>query len=130
MTVQQLAGRALLAGCLCLLANACSNPDNQSAEQKTPAPAAAQSQTPPPDPSAGTTSGGSGGQCADLLQGKCTQCHSTARICEKLGKKSKSRWERTLERMVTRGAKINASEAAALITCLEQNSSEARAACQ
>lgn len=60
-----------------------------------------------------------GGKCADLLTAKCTECHSTARACEKLGKKSKARWQRTIERMVARGAKLNAAEAAALLVCLE-----------
>jgi len=70
-----------------------------------------------------------GGKCADLLTAKCTECHSTARACEKLGKKSKARWQRTVERMVARGAKINAEEAAALLVCLD-NGKDLQSTCR
>lgn len=62
---------------------------------------------------------GDGGICVTLLTDKCTACHSTSRTCEKLGKKSKSRWQRTIDRMIERGAKLSADEAAVLLGCLD-----------
>lgn len=78
---------------------------------KTASPA--QTQTPP------ASTSGAGGVCSALLTAKCTECHSLARVCEKLGKKSNTRWQRTIDRMVDRGAKVNTDEKSALLACLE-----------
>lgn len=71
-----------------------------------------------------------GGKCATLLSQKCTTCHTTARICEKLGKKSKARWQRSIDRMVERGAKLNAAEIAALLVCLESEINNLQSSCR
>lgn len=71
-----------------------------------------------------------GGKCATLLSQKCTTCHTTARICEKLGKKSKARWQRSIDRMVERGAKLTAAEIAALLVCLESEINNLQSSCR
>ncbi|MBA3015181.1 MAG: hypothetical protein KKD63_14230 [Proteobacteria bacterium] len=70
------------------------------------------------------------GVCASLVTAKCVECHSMARVCEKLGKKSKSRWSRTINRMIDRGAKINSDEIAALLDCLDGKISKSDVVCQ
>lgn len=72
----------------------------------------------------------SGGPCASLTTAKCIECHSMARVCEKLGKKSKSRWKRTINRMIDRGAKISADESAALLDCLDSGIKDLQSVCQ
>lgn len=79
------------------------SPQAQSASSTAIAPSASSSENP----------------CGSLVGTKCIGCHSTARVCEKLGKKSKSRWKRTINRMIDRGAKINTEEAAAILDCLD-----------
>lgn len=91
--------------------------DTPAAPKGTTQPSPAPPQT-PPAPQAATPAGGSGA-CSALLTAKCVECHTVARICEKIGKKSKSRWQRTLDRMVERGAKMTPEESAALLVCLE-----------
>lgn len=120
----------LVAVCgLALCLPACSDTKEQAAtpspakgvsEQKSAKPAAGQTPgaattTPAPD-----TAAGGGGGCATMLTAKCIECHAVTRICEKLGKKSKSRWQRTIDRMIGRGAKVNAAEAATLLDCLDK----------
>lgn len=73
---------------------------------------------------------GAGNSCTALLTTKCTECHNTTRICEKLGKKSKSRWQRTIKRMTERGAKLSGEEADTLLNCLDSNIKELQAQCQ
>ncbi len=91
----------------------------QSAESRTPAAATA------PAPAGG------GGKCAAVLTTMCTECHAITRICEKIGKKSKSRWQRTLDRMIDRGAKLSAADAVILIDCLDNGATnDLRDACR
>jgi cytochrome c553 len=37
----------------------------------------------------------------------CTECHTTARICDNLGRKDRGEWTRTIERMASRGADVS-----------------------
>jgi len=57
-------------------------------------------------------------ECGHILETYCTSCHQTSRICQKLGKKSESQWNRTIKRMIRHGAKINKVQRAALAKCL------------
>lgn len=40
----------------------------------------------------------------------CSACHSTARICEKLGNRKPEVWLQTVERMKSNGAKLSAAD--------------------
>lgn len=68
--------------------------------------------------------------CEELLLTRCEGCHYLSRVCQKLGKEGKWKWKRTMAAMVRHGAKINPAEQDQLVTCLADNSPEARAACQ
>lgn len=41
-----------------------------------------------------------------VVQDACRKCHSTKRICLMLGKKSAESWERTVQTMISKGAKV------------------------
>ena len=122
----------------CIFLSACS--DNKSQDtQSTPKTASqtgsgqsAESQSQPlaTPPSSEQGSPADGGKCNTLLTAKCTVCHSTSRICEKLGKKSKARWQRTISRMTDRGAKVNIEEAAALLICLDSGAKNLEPSCR
>ncbi len=121
----------LAAGLLLLLpAGGCSKPGQQDPSASSPANGQTQTSQPPP-----ATPGSSGpgqvkaGPCAHLLAERCTVCHSTERICEQLGKKSKYRWQRTVELMISRGARVNPDEAHQLTECLANNPPELQTTC-
>lgn len=132
-------GLAIICSLITLL-HACS--DNTS--QKTPPPPKAASQSSPTQsavsqapPQAAKTPApaqaapaADGGKCSPLLTGACTACHNTTRICEKLGKKSKSRWQRTVDRMIERGAKLTAEEETTLLDCLDNGLNVLQDACR
>jgi len=40
----------------------------------------------------------------------CSACHSTARICEKLGERKPEVWLQTVERMKSNGAKLSTED--------------------
>ncbi len=77
-------------------------------------------------PSAGpmpgaTVAGGAGvtlpeGAGKDLVQARCTACHTLARITE--SRRTGAEWERTVEDMVTRGAAVSGSEAQTITSYL------------
>lgn len=118
----------LAAGLLLLIpAGGCSKPGQQD-PAADPANGQTQARQPPP----ATPSGSSqvkAGPCAHLLAEKCTVCHSTERICERLGKKSDYRWQRTVELMISRGARVNPDEARQLTECLANNPPELQTSC-
>jgi len=104
-----------------MVLSGCSDDQGKS---DAPAPAAVSqpgsAQTPTASsPQTPTAPGGAGGSCTALMTAKCIECHSMARVCEKLGKKSKARWQRTIDRMVERGAKLTPKESADMLVCLE-----------
>lgn len=128
----------LAAGGCALLLTSCSDKTSQdsasTAKEGKPTTGGepiAQSE-PAPAPSAApeqAAAAGGSGQCDALLTAKCTACHNTTRVCDKLGKKSKARWQRTIERMTERGAKVNPEEAASLLRCLDSGMTELQASC-
>lgn len=130
----------VVAACgFCLFLSACSDnkgqdtpPASQGANQ-TGTGQSAESQSPPqttPLNAGQPLPATDGSKCDALLTAKCTECHSTARICEKVGKKSKARWQRSLERMTARGAKLNAEETTALLSCLDSGTTELQSSCR
>jgi cytochrome c553 len=48
---------------------------------------------------------------AKLAAERCSACHSTARICEKLGNRKPEVWQQTVQRMKSNGAKLSEAEA-------------------
>jgi len=44
----------------------------------------------------------------------CSACHSTARICEKLGSRKPEVWEQTVARMKSNGAKLSDADMATI----------------
>jgi len=46
-----------------------------------------------------------------LAAERCSACHSTARICEKLGNRTPEVWQQTVARMKSNGAKLSEAEA-------------------
>lgn len=67
--------------------------------------------------------------CGQLLVTRCEECHYLSRVCQKLGKKSKWRWKRSMKVMVRHGAKINKAEQKKLIKCLAEQSPDVVAVC-
>ncbi len=68
--------------------------------------------------------------CTKLLQAKCLQCHPETRICQKLEKKSKRAWKRTVKRMVKKGAELDTEQQKMLVQCLSKPSPEVVQYCQ
>lgn len=60
------------------------------------------------------TTGSSGG--AQLVQQKCTRCHSIDRV--QTAQKDRAGWTATVERMVTHGLQVTDAEKAAIIDYL------------
>ena len=56
--------------------------------------------------------------CGSLITGRCEGCHYKTRICQALGKKSRSRWKRTVKAMVKKGAILSGKEQKILVRCL------------
>ena len=129
--------RIAVACVFCLLLHACSDNKGKDAPppkvtSQTESPQDAASQAPPSasTPAMKQSTAADGGKCAALLTAKCTECHNTTRICEKLGKKSNSRWQRTISRMTERGAKVSAEEAAELLLCLDSGAKNLESTCR
>ena len=53
---------------------------------------------------------------ASLLKERCGSCHAVSRVAE--AKKSKTEWDKTVTRMMGKGAKLSAEEQSALVTHL------------
>ena len=68
--------------------------------------------------------------CESLLVEKCSKCHYLTRVCQKLGKKSKGDWKRTIKRMVRKGAVLSKAEQKLLVECLHKEEEGARKACK
>nr|MBF0221201.1 hypothetical protein [Desulfobulbaceae bacterium] len=79
---------------------------------------------------ANTNTSNAADNCAELLVNKCIECHNLNRVCQKLGKKSESRWERTVKRMVKRGTILTKNESAEIVTCLADELPGAVQACK
>jgi peptide/nickel transport system substrate-binding protein len=83
--------------------------ETPAAAQLTPTPAAAQ-----PTEAAPTAPAALEG--ATLLQERCTKCHDLKRV--EAAKKTADQWQSTVERMVSKGAQLNAEEQKVLIEYL------------
>lgn len=77
-----------------------------------------------------TVSAAGSDNCRAILESACEFCHSETRICQKLGKKSESRWRRTVERMIKRGAKLTSDQEATLVNCLTNESPDIVQVCK
>jgi len=53
---------------------------------------------------------------ATLLKERCGTCHAISRVTE--AKKSKAEWDKTVTRMISKGANLSAEEKSALVTHL------------
>ena len=49
-----------------------------------------------------------------LTKSKCTFCHSADRICKNLGRRNPVMWQKTIEKMQRKGARVSASEKAVI----------------
>ncbi|MFZ5761163.1 MAG: hypothetical protein ACOY32_16230 [Thermodesulfobacteriota bacterium] len=68
--------------------------------------------------------------CAGILAARCLGCHDRGRVCERLGRKSRDRWEQTLERMIRRGAELDVAGKMTLINCLDRADDDIGLFCQ
>ena len=68
--------------------------------------------------------------CESLLAEKCSSCHYLTRVCQKLGKKSKGDWRRSVKRMVRKGVVLSKAEQKLLVECLHKEEEGARKACK
>lgn len=65
---------------------------------------------------AGSASAAAALDGAKLLEERCSGCHSSA--LSKSAKKSKAEWDKTVSRMMSKGAKLSAPEKKALVNHL------------
>jgi hypothetical protein len=69
--------------------------------------------------SSGNGSAAAGTDGVTLMQGRCSVCHSTDRITS--AHKSTADWKITVDRMISHGAQLNATEEQTLINYLAAN---------
>lgn len=55
---------------------------------------------------------------AQLVQHKCTECHSTMRICAHFNVYDTATWEKTVSRMVEHGAKVDKAQQPSIVSYL------------
>lgn len=77
-----------------------------------------------------TISSSASDNCDFILNTKCTMCHNLGRVCRKIGKKSKSRWTKTVKRMVKHGTPLSKDEQKELVLCLYNETESVRNACE
>lgn len=68
--------------------------------------------------------------CETLLVEQCSTCHYLTRVCQKVGKKSKGDWRRSVKRMVRKGAVLSKTEQKLLVECLHKEEEGVRKACK
>lgn len=73
-------------------------------------------------------SGTEGGQCTQLLNTVCNQCHSTDRVCDAMGN-PEMKWESILDWMISNGAELKKAERDLLVNCLNEPFYETQKAC-
>jgi cytochrome c5 len=119
--------KTILAGfCLLLLVVACSDSKQPETSQNTetkPATASGPA-TNVDEPVQKGAAAASDGSCRSILEESCLACHSATRICQKLGQKNKTRWKRTIVRMVSRGTQLSSAGQDALSDCLANESAD------
>ncbi len=69
-------------------------------------------------------------QCVEIIKAKCIDCHYASRICQKLGKKSKRKWKKSLKSMRIRGSTTTPAEEKALMQCLSKSATEVKEYCK
>lgn len=67
---------------------------------------------------------------AKLAAAHCAACHSTARVCEKLGNRSPEVWKQTVQRMVSNGATLAPAEVEAVAEYLTTAKPGSKPLCQ
>ncbi|MDQ7835228.1 MAG: hypothetical protein RDU24_07575 [Humidesulfovibrio sp.] len=67
---------------------------------------------------------------AKLTAERCSGCHSTGRICEKLGNRTPEVWKQTVQRMVSNGANLTEAEAKTVADYLGTAKPGAKPLCQ
>lgn len=65
-----------------------------------------------------------------LAAEKCSGCHGTARICEKLGSRKPEVWQQTVARMKSNGARLSEAEARTVAEYLSTARPGAKPLCQ
>ena len=56
--------------------------------------------------------------CLEQLEQKCTSCHYNTRICKKVEKYNKRKWNNTVKRMLRYRLKLDAQEQDKVVDCL------------
>jgi len=67
---------------------------------------------------------------AKLTAERCSRCHSTARLCDKLGNRSAEVWQQTVKRMVSNGATLSTDEATSVADYLSTAKPGSKPLCQ
>ena len=68
------------------------------------------------------------GQCTQLLNTVCNDCHNTDRVCDSMGG-SEKKWKAILDLMIISGADLEKDEKTLLLNCLTEPFEEAKKAC-
>ena len=68
-------------------------------------------------------------ECSNLLTTRCEACHYKARICESVGTKSETSWERTVHNMVLYGAQLSSDAEHEVVECLSQDRADLKNFC-
>lgn len=71
---------------------------------------------------------GTEGQCTQLLNTVCNDCHNTDRVCDSMGG-SEKKWKAILDWMISNGAELEKDEKTLLLNCLTEPFEEAKKAC-
>ena len=71
---------------------------------------------------------GTEGQCTQLLNTVCNDCHNTDRVCDSMGG-SEKKWKAILDLMIISGADLEKDEKTLLLNCLTEPFEEAKKAC-
>jgi cytochrome c553 len=67
---------------------------------------------------------------AKLAVERCSACHNTARICEKLGNRTPEVWQQTVQRMKSNGAKLSDAEVGTVAEYLSTAKPGSKPLCQ
>lgn len=76
------------------------------------------------------TAAGGEEHCKQIYEGACLACHDTGRVCAKLGRKSRERWAKTVERMAMQGAVLSVAQKSILVDCLDRRDEGIAARCR
>jgi len=90
--------------------------------EMTPTPTATAEPTPTEAPEETPTEPSTDLDGQALLEGRCAECHTLDRVTS--SEKNREEWVQTVDRMIDRGAELNASEREILIDYLVENYGE------